>query len=258
MSDLPKLEPFVRAVRLRRDTVASFDGYPYAIPAVRMLERIELHPHVTFLIGENGSGKSTLLEAIAVKAGFNAEGGSRNFRFSTKASHSPLSEALVLERSSRRPTDGFFLRAESFYTLANEMERLDAIKPGMFDSYGGRSLHAQSHGEAFLNLLMHRLEGNGFYVFDEPEAALSPKRQLSVLVLLHDLVLNASQIVIATHSPILMAYPHAKIIEVSGDGLREVVYTETEHYRITHDFLLRHERMLGHLLADDAPEVTPA
>jgi predicted ATPase len=253
MAELPKLDPFVRALRLRREAVASFDRYPYSIPAVRTLERLELHPHLTFLIGENGAGKSTLLEAIAVKAGFNPEGGGKNFRFSTKSSHSELSSALVLERGVRRPTDGFFLRAESFYTLANEIERLDADDPGLVWAYGGKSLHEQSHGEAFLNLLKHRLTGNGLYLFDEPEAALSPARQLSVLVLLHDLLLNASQIVIATHSPILMAYPHAKIVEVSVSGLREVAYTETDHFRITRDFLLRHERMLGHLLADDEP-----
>ena len=249
----PCLERFIRAIRLKRETIDSFDDYPFAIPAIRSLERLELHPHITFLVGENGSGKSTLLEAIAIKAGFNPEGGSRNMTFNTHASHSALAEHLVLERGTRRPTDGYFLRAEAFYTLATEIERLDQIDPGLLYAYGGRSLHAQSHGGAFLNLLQHRLTANGLYLFDEPEAALSPERQLAVLVLLHGLVLNASQIVIATHSPILMAYPFARIISVSPAGLHETTYTETEHYRVTRDFLLRHERMLDHLLRPDPP-----
>lgn len=249
----PKSAPFIRALRLQRDRVASFDVYPFSLPAIRRLDRLELHPHVTFFVGENGSGKSTLLEAIAVKSGFNAEGGSRNFRFATTETHSVLNTALLLERNARRPTDGFFLRAESFYTLANEIDRLDREGPGFVEFYGGASLHEQSHGEAFLSLLKHRLRGNGLYLFDEPEAALSPTRQLSVLVLLHDLVLNASQLIIATHSPILLAYPFARIIEVSANGLRQVEYAETEHFQVTRDFLLRHERMLAHLLDETPP-----
>lgn len=249
MAVSPPLDRFVRAVRLRREEVDSFDRYPYAIPAILGLDRIELHPHVTFFVGENGSGKSTLLEAIAVKAGFNPEGGSRNLNFSTKASHSELPALLVLERGTRRPTDGFFLRAEAFYTLATELERVDQIgPPGLLGAYGGKSLHAQSHGEAFLSLLQHRLRGNGLYLFDEPEAALSPERQLSVLVLLHDLVMSGSQIIIATHSPILMAYPHAKILAVTARGLEETAYTDTPHYRVTRDFLQCPERMIAHLL----------
>jgi predicted ATPase len=239
-------QPFLRGLRLKRDLVPSFDAYPFSIPAIRHLDRLDLHPSITFLIGENGIGKSTLVEALAAKWGFNPEGGSRNFNFATRASHSQLQSCLMVEKGLRRPTDGYFLRAESFYTLATEIEKL-----GVEDSYGGTSLHEQSHGEAFLALLKHRLSGNGLYIFDEPEAALSPKRQLSVLVLIHDLIEAGSQFVIATHSPILMAYPGALIYELGTDGIAKVAYEDTDHYRLTRDFLNGLERMLHHLFKEE-------
>ncbi len=245
---------FLRDLRLKREAVPSFAEYPFNIPAVRALDRLALHPAVTFFVGENGSGKSTLLEAIAVHLGFNAEGGSRDHRGSTYATHSPLHEFITTERVfGRRATDGWFLRAESFYNLATEVElaeKEDGAGPP-FRAYGGRSLHAQSHGESFLALLSNRLQGGGIYLFDEPEAALSPQRQLSVLTLLHRLVYHQSQLVIATHSPILLAYPHARIYEFGEQGIREIAYTDTEHYRITKDFLNRHERMLEILLEEE-------
>lgn len=233
-------DPYVRAIKLRRDKIASFDQYPFSLPVVRHLEDLELHPAVTFLVGENGSGKSTLLEAVAVAWGFNPEGGTRNFRFQTRGSHSVLHEYLTLIKGVRRPRDGFFLRAESFFNLATEIERLDeepAPGPLIIDSYGGRSLHEQSHGESFLALMMNRFSGQGFYVLDEPEAALSPSRQLAVLSRMHDLVKARSQLVIATHSPILMAYPSAWIYEISATELRRVSYERTEHYVVTRRFL---------------------
>src|ERR1700677_101592 len=171
---MPETAGFIRALRLKREEVPGFDRYPFAIPAVRHLERLPLHPAVTFFIGENGSGKSTLLEALAVRAGFNAEGGSRNFNFGTRPSHSELFSHLVLERDPRKPTDGYFLRAESFYNVATEIEKLDAIPstaPPIGLAYGGTGLHEQSHGQSFFSLLMNRLRGNGLYLFDEPEAA---------------------------------------------------------------------------------------
>jgi len=235
---------FLNAIRLEREKVTSFADYPFCIPAVRHLQRLEFHPAVTFFIGENGSGKSTLLEAIALKLGFNAEGGGKNFTFATRETHSPLHEVLRLERGISRATDGFFLRAESFYNLASEIDNLE-VQSG----YGRKSLHDQSHGEAFLALLTNRLQGDGVYLFDEPEAALSPQRQLSVLTLLHRLVYHRSQLVIATHSPILLAYPNARIYQFSDAGIAEVKYTDTEHFQITRDFLNRHERMLEILLA---------
>lgn len=240
---------FLPAFRLQREKVPDFDRYPFNMPAIRTLDRLALHPAVTFFVGENGSGKSTLLEALAIKLRFNAEGGSRNFDFATRETHSDLHEFLQLERSHHF-TDGWFLRAESFYNVASQIDELGAAH-----SYGGQSLHAQSHGEAFLSLLTNRLQGDGIYLFDEPEAALSPQRQLSVLPLLHRLVYHRSQLVIATHSPILLAYPHARILEFGEQGIREIAYTDTEHYRVTKDFLNRPERMLELLLGDEEADL---
>jgi predicted ATPase len=239
--------PFLRGFRLKRESVPSFDEYPFSIPAIKKLDHVKLHPTVTFFVGENGSGKSTLIEALAVKSRFNAEGGSKNFNFATRASHSILSDHLVLERSYRYPTDGFFLRAESFFNVATQIENL-----GVTGSYGGTSLHEQSHGESFLALLNNRLSGDGVYIFDEPEAALSPVRQMSLLVLMKRLAGEGAQFVIATHSPILLAYPDALIYQITDTGLESVPYTETEHYRVTREFLNHPDKMLS-LLFDELP-----
>ncbi len=242
---------YVSRITLQRDKVESFDRYPFSLPAVRSLERIDLHSKVTYFVGENGSGKSTLLEAIAVSLGFNAEGGTKNFRFGTRRSHSELHEYLRVARGVRRPRDGFFLRAESFFNVATEIENLDAepsFGPPIIDSYGGRSLHEQSHGESFLALMTERFGGQGMYILDEPEAALSPQRQLAVLSRIHDLVMDDSQFIIATHSPILMAYPDACIYHCSKDGVSQVAYEDTEHFQVTRDFLANPQRMLRVLL----------
>lgn len=219
---------YLTAVRLKRDPVPGFDRYPFAIPAVRALDRLELHPKVTFLIGENGSGKSTLLESIAVKWGFIAEGGTKNFNFATRESHSDLHEFLVLERTKYRAHDGFFLRAESFYNVASEVDRLDQEPGGgrrpFIENYGGVSLHKRSHGEAFLALMNNRFKGDSLYLLDEPEAALSPHRQMTALVLMHRLIADTCQFVIATHSPILLSYPDAWIYECDESGIRRVDY----------------------------------
>lgn len=236
---------YIRSVALKRDKISSSDVYPFCIPAIRHLDEIDLSAAVTFLIGENGSGKSTLLEAIAVAFGMNPEGGGRNFNFETRASHSELHEYLLAVKGIHRPRDTFFLRAESYFNLASEIDRID---PTLIDAYGGISLHEQSHGESFLALLQHRLGGGGLYIFDEPEAALSPSRQLTTITLIDDLVRRGSQFIIATHSPILMAFPHAVIYECANDGVRRVAYENTEHFQITHDFLNNPERMLGQLL----------
>jgi predicted ATPase len=216
------------------------------------LESLELHPKVTFFVGENGSGKSTLLEALAVALGFNPEGGSKNFCFGTRKSHSTLHEFLRVARGIKKPRDGFFLRAESFFNVATEIENLDnadyVMGPPVINYFGGKSLHEQSHGESFLTLMMNRFGSQGFYVLDEPEAALSPQRQLAVLSRLHDLVLDNSQFVIATHSPILMAYPDAWIYACTTDGIVRANYKDTEHYQVTRDFLSNPERTLRVLL----------
>lgn len=241
---------YLSRVSLLRDKVESFDRYPFCLPAIRSFEWIDLHPKVTFIIGENGSGKSTLLEAIAVALGFNAEGGTKNFRFGTRGSHSELHDHLRIAKGIRRPRDGFFLRAESFFNVATEIEHLDEGPggPPIIGSYGGRSLHEQSHGEAFLALMMERFGGQGVYILDEPEAALSPQRQLAVLSRIHDLVLDDSQFIIATHSPILMAYPDACIYQCGEDGISQTFYEDTEHFQVTRDFLDNPERMLRILM----------
>jgi predicted ATPase len=236
---------FVSRISLQRDKVDSFERYPFCLPAVRTLDRLDLHPKVTFFVGENGSGKSTLLEAIAVSLGFNAEGGSKNFNFGTRRSHSELHEYLRVAKGFKRPRTGFFLRAESFFNVATEIDNLDVV-----DSYGGRSLHEQSHGESFLTLMTERFGGQGLYILDEPEAALSPQRQLAVLSRIHDLVLDDAQFIIATHSPLLMAYPEACIYQCGKDGVSQVAYEDTEHFLVTRDFLADPQRMLRVLLKD--------
>jgi predicted ATPase len=240
---------------LQRDRVPDFGRYPFALPAVRPLERLVFRGPVTFLVGENGSGKSTLLEAIAVLMRFNAEGGSRNFRFGTRESHSELHAYLRPVRGITRPRDGYFFRAESYYNVATEIERLDAepgAGPPIAAAYGPRALHEQSHGESFLALVEHRFRGGGLYLLDEPEAALSPLRQLALLSRLHALVQAQSQLIIATHSPILLAFPGATIYELKANGLVAVDYEDTEHHRVTRDFLNRYPAMLRTLLDGEA------
>ncbi len=241
---------YILEVRLRRDMVPSFEAYPFSLPAVRNFESIALHPAVTFLVGENGAGKSTLLEAIATAWGFNAEGGSRNFRFSTRSSHSNLGDYLRLVKGVRRPKDGFFLRAESFFNVATNIEQLDGGPggPPISDAYGDRLLHEQSHGESFFALLMNRFRGKGLYLLDEPEAALSPTRQMAMIARMHELVEQQSQFIIATHSPIIMAYPNAKILLINEGGIRIVPYVETEHYAVTRNFLNHYEKCIQELI----------
>lgn len=238
-----KTHPYLSEVSLKPSAAAYAQDFPFTLPVVRALDRLAMHPNVTFFVGENGSGKSTLLEAIAVAMGFNAEGGSRNFNFATRASHSNLHEHLRLVRGVSAPRDAYFLRAESFFNVSSEIERL-----GVLQYYGGRPLHEQSHGEAFLTLFMERFKKQGFFILDEPEAALSPQRQLAMLCRLHDLVEQQSQFIIATHSPILMAYPNATIYECGERGIHPVAYEETEHYRVMHDFIANPKRMLDILM----------
>lgn len=270
---MPQKEiPFVRALRLRRERVPSFSRYPFSLPAVRGLKELRLlEEGVTFFAGENGTGKSTVLEALAVRLGFNPEGGSDDLRFSTVSdAHSGLSDFVELVAGRGSAEDGFFVRTEGLFNLATEIDRQDeemeeiarnvkALTGVVMTGYrpmnvrygGGRSLHAQSHGEAMLALLNNRLHGGGIYLMDEPETALSPLRQLALLSVMHRLVRGGSQLVIATHSPILLAYPGARIYRFGDEGIEEVEYEETEAYRVTRDFLEHRERSLRFLFSDE-------
>ena len=242
-----RIKPYLLHASFRPGMDIDYASYPFSIAAVRELGDIVFHPNVTFFVGENGSGKSTILEGLAVALGFGSEGGTKNVQFKTADSVSPLHDALRLARGVPKPRDGYFLRAESFFNVATYMD-----ETGYLDGYGGRSLHSQSHGESFMAVLLNKLRGDGIYLLDEPEAALSPSRQLAALSAIHQLVEDSSQFVIATHSPILLSYPHSKIIQFDGSGINEVAFEDTEHFSVIKDFLNNYPRRLEQLLADDA------
>ena len=208
-------------------------------------KELKFSSNITFLVGENGTGKSTVLEAIAVAYGFNAEGGTKNFSFSTKDTHSGLSEHLTLTKRDYAK-DGFFLRAESLYNAATYIDEVKATH-----NYGNVSLHNQSHGESFLSIVQNRFSGNGLYLLDEPEAALSPMRLMTLIVEIDNLLKNNSQFIIATHSPILMAFPNAEILQFSESGIEKVKYYETEHYKTTKLFVEEPEKMIHHLIGSN-------
>lgn len=217
--------------------------FPYSIPFLKKFNEIELHKDVTFLIGENGAGKSTLIEAIALRLELSPEGGNKNFRLETSINTSPLHQHLNFVNSYYKPKDYFFLRAESFYNLATYMDKVNYLK-----GYGGKSLHKQSHGESFLSVLNNKLQGNGLYLFDEPESALSPQGLLQAVALIHKLAQLDSQFIIATHSPILMSYPNAKIFQIDENGITEVKFEETEHYRTYKLFFDNHEKLISGII----------
>lgn len=220
-------------------------SYTAKIPAVKFLYKsggISFDSPVTLFVGENGTGKSTLLEAIAVAMGFNAEGGSKDFSFSTEDTHSDLCDSITTIKSIS-PEDGFFLRAESFYNTASYLDHNSSLQ-----RYGGVSFHEQSHGESFLALVVNRFEGNGLYILDEPEAALSPQRQLSLIAAIDDLVKRNSQFIIATHSPIIMAYPDAEVKLFTEKDIQTVNYRDTDHYKITKELINNPERTMHYLL----------
>lgn len=233
-------KPYLKSIELDGDFEES--RYPFTIPAIKKIDGFSFDKDLTIIVGENGSGKSTILEAVAVAFGFSSEGGSRDHNFEADSKVSDLHSFIRLKKGISKPRDSFFLRAESFYKFSSYIEN-----EGQLSRYGG-SLQEMSHGESFLSLLTERLEGDGLYIFDEPEAALSPSRQLSALVRMHDLIQLNSQFVLATHSPILMAYPNAKIIKLDESGWQEIAYEETEHYEVTKNFLNHYERQLQLLL----------
>jgi predicted ATPase len=248
---LSESKQYLRSIELKRDKVNSFSKYPFCLPIIKNLSNLNFHPKVTYIVGENGSGKSTILEAIAAAYGFNPEGGTINFTFSTNSTHSDLYNYIRIIKGASKPKNGFFLRAESFYNVATTIDELDKEEPlklpKIIDSYGGKSLHKQSHGESFFSLFVNRFNGNGLYILDEPEAALSPSRQMSMISRMHDLVGQNSQFIIATHSPIVMAYPDSIIYEIK-DGFKAVSYEETEHYQVMKSFLNNTKGMLDILL----------
>lgn len=236
------------------DTVTEidFERYPFSLDVIKNLKTIEFPTQVTFFVGENGTGKSTILEAIAYKAGFGAEGGSKNIQFKTSeektyAGTQQLAEHLTLSWRTK-PRNGYFFRAESFFNIANYIDQIAQDDGAAYGPYGGKSLHEQSHGESFLSFFSNRLGTDGFFIFDEPEAALSPQRQLSLMVIIHEVCKNpASQFIIATHSPILLAYPDATIYSCDAPSLTKIAYTDTHHYQITKNFLDNPELYLRQL-----------
>jgi len=245
---------YINEVRLGKEIPRN--NYLSRLPVIRNLQKmgsLHFHKNVTFLVGENGVGKSTLIEGIAVAMGFNPEGGTVNFNFATNDSHSELYRYLTVSRGYKRHRDGFFLRAESFYNVASNIDELDA-EPGLggklINSYGGVSLHKQSHGESFLALVENRFSGNGLYILDEPEAALSPMRLMRLMVCMQALVKDNSQFIISTHSPILMTFPDADVVEITEEGIRSVDYRDTEHFVVTKRFMDVPEKMVERLLGE--------
>jgi predicted ATPase len=236
-------KPYVRSVSL--DPAAEIDAgeYPFSIPAVRELGVLEPHPDVTFFVGENGAGKSTVLEAIAVALGLPAEGGNRNV-YRAQQAVSPLHRYLKLVKGFRQASHAYFLRAESLFNVFSYMDEVGGSERH------GAGLHLKSHGEAFMALMQDFRDG-GIYLLDEPEAALSPNRQLAALAVIDKLVRRGAQFIIATHSPILLAYPRSKILLFDDTGISHVDYEDTEHYAVTRDFLNHYPRRLQQPLEDD-------
>ncbi len=245
-------------VSLAKDSKLDFSKYPFSLEIVKNLTDITFPTQVTFFVGENGTGKSTILEAIASRTGFGKEGGSKNISFTTAddtfySQTEQLASSMTLSWR-KKPRDGYFFRAESFFNVANFIDETSK-QPGQryltYAPYGGKSLHEQSHGESFLSFFKNRIGGGGFYLFDEPEAALSPQRQLALLVIINEICRNPeSQFIIATHSPILLAYPNSTIYSCDGKKLENVSYEETKQYQITKSFLDNPPQYLNRLFKD--------
>jgi len=239
--------PFLRNVVSLPDR-SDPSRYPFNVRAFSRGIDLVFRTNVTFFVGENGSGKSTLLEALAECCGFNPEGGNRDHQREALADRSELAQSLRLSWLPK-VSEGFFMRAERFYNFATYIEQVSDLR-----AYGGKSLHAQSHGESFLSLFANRFE-QGLYILDEPEAALSPQRQLSFMKIIHDLEAPAqAQFLISTHSPILLAYPGAVLFSLDGDSIREIAYRDSEHYLVTRDFLNAPERYFKHLFREGSGE----
>ena len=247
--------PLLAKVKINFSENINFNHYPFSLSIVKNLNEIDFPTSVTFFIGENGTGKSTILEAIAYDAGFGLEGGSKNIHFQTATEQTTsgtkqLADCFTLSWR-QKPKNGYFFRAESFFNVANYIDVLAKEDFQAYAAYGGKSLHEQSHGESFLSFFKHRITSGGFFIFDEPEAALSPQRQLSLLAIIHEICNKTdAQFIIATHSPILLAYPNATIYSCDGDVLKTVAYKDTEQYKITKQFLDAPERYLKYLFEE--------
>jgi predicted ATPase len=245
----------LKKIALLRDRVTDWKAYPFSVPTIGRIQEIVLHSRICFFAGENGSGKSTLLEAIAAHYGFGREGGNRSFfNDSTESNHSidPLVKALRLS-FDKRTGRGFFLRAESFFNVASHIDKLDeepGAGPPLKYYYGGISLHERSHGETFFTLLDLKFRRNGLFLLDEPEAALSPQRQLAFLILLHDVLkkYKDAQFIISTHSPLLLGYPKAQILSFDDGVIHEIQYEDTAPLQIVKRFLNDREEFLEKLL----------
>lgn len=239
--------PLLRSVRLDLGRVPDPDAFPFALPAVKALtEGLDLSASVTLLVGENGSGKSTIVEALADKLDLDAEGGDTVTTFVKDGADTALADALVLSRGPRSPSMRFFLRAESFYNVARH---IDAHPEALEQLYGGRPLHEMSHGESFLALAVERFLPDGLLLLDEPEAALSPQGVVSLMRRLRELEVDGAQIVAATHSPMLLAYPGARVYELSEAGIADVAWESTDHVRLLRAFLDAPERFFDQLFA---------
>ena len=239
---------FLRSISFLREDTCLDGDYPFSIPAIMGLETLSFSSNVTFFVGENGTGKSTLLEAIAYCCNFNTAGGGRNNTYEVTSSEAILGKYLRLSWAPK-VTNGFFLRAESFFNFATHIDDM-RNDPGTYIPYGGKSLHKQSHGESFFSLFTNRFKGKGIYLLDEPEAALSPTRQLGLLQIMHEME-GQAQFIIATHSPIIMAYPGAQILSFDSSPIEEIQYEETAHYIITKGFLDNKELYLRKLFYED-------
>ena len=240
---------FLRAIR-NEHVPSRDDAYPFNLPIVRHLKTLEFSKSVTYIVGENGSGKSTLLEAIATLLGLNAEGGSKNFNFRTKETHSSLFEELTAVRADLSYRNAFFFRAESFYNVASEVDRIAESDLRMLDSYGGVSLHEQSHGESFMALFTNRMRSKGLYIVDEPEAALSYINQLRFLLWMKEAVCAGSQLIISTHSPVILAYPDAEIFVAEEGKLKATSYEDCYIYRDMRAFITNKDLVIKELFAE--------
>ena len=236
---------FVKKIKLKE--LDERNKYPYKIPLIANFTELEITKPVTFIVGENGSGKSTLLEAVAIALGLNPEGGSQNFNFSSYDSHSELYKYIALEKGFRRPVTKYFLRAESFYNVASETQKNPAA---LYFGMKGISLHESSHGESFINLIENRFYNNGLYLMDEPEAGVSPTRQMEMMILIDNLVKGGSQFIICTHSPILLSYPNATIYQINDGVLEKIQYRDTEIFNLYEGFINNSEAYLHRLLND--------